>query len=97
MPTAATTTASSDQNRLNLPTRLHDEAEYIVAAVLWQSCCCGLSSQPCCSLLCAGPSGFSLRGPILHDRLMKAIAVSSDQRMPRLPNVPTGREMGFEF
>jgi len=29
MPTAATTTASSDQNRLKLPTRLHDEAEYI--------------------------------------------------------------------
>jgi hypothetical protein len=26
MPTAATTTASSDQNRLKLPTRLHDEA-----------------------------------------------------------------------
>src|SRR5215472_13734662 len=27
MPTAATTTASSDQNRLKLPTRLHDEAK----------------------------------------------------------------------
>src|SRR5215471_15602066 len=31
MPTAATTTASSDQNRLKLPTRLHDEAQLIVS------------------------------------------------------------------
>jgi hypothetical protein len=33
MPTAATTTASSDQNRLKLPTRLHDEAFILRSAL----------------------------------------------------------------